>query len=64
MFLTGRNKKVFNINRIQSTYVNKIITSIGLMFTDDELLEMVQEADINGDQHISFDEFRDIFNEG
>ena len=34
------------------------------MFTDDELLEMVQEADINGDQHISFDEFRDIFNEG
>ena len=64
MFLTGRNKKVFNINRIQSTYINEIITSIGLMFTDDELLEMVQEADINGDQHISFDEFRDIFNEG
>ena len=64
MFLTGRNKKVFNINRIQSTYVNEIITSIGLMVTDDELLEMVQEADINGDQHIGFDEFRDIFNEG
>ena len=64
MFLTGRNKKVFDINRIQNTYINEIITSIGLMFTDDELLEMVQEADINGDQHISFDEFRDIFNEG
>ena len=37
---------------------------IGLVFTDDELGEMVQEADIDGDQHISFDEFRDIFNEG
>ena len=23
-----------------------------------------QEADINGDQHVSFEEFRDIFNEG
>ena len=33
-------------------------------FTDDELAEMVQEADIDGDQHVSFDEFRDIFNEG
>ena len=24
----------------------------------------VQEADIDGDQHVSFEEFRDIFNEG
>ena len=30
----------------------------------DELVEMVQEADIDGDQHVSFEEFRDIFNEG
>ena len=37
---------------------------IGVVFTNDELLEMVIEADINGDQLISFDEFRDIFNEG
>ena len=29
--------------------------------TDDEISEMVQEADIDGDQHISFEEFRDIF---
>ena len=27
------------------------------------LMSFVQEADINGDQHISFDEFKDIFNE-
>ena len=33
-------------------------------FTDDELAEMVQEADIDGDQQVSFEEFRDIFNEG
>ena len=35
--------------------------SVGLIFTDDEIQEMVQEADIDGDQHVSFDEFRDIF---
>ena len=34
---------------------------MGLIFPDDEIGEMVQEADIDGDQHISFDEFRDIF---
>ena len=37
---------------------------IGLIFSDDELGEMVAEADIDGDQHVSFEEFRDIFNEG
>ena len=35
--------------------------SVGLIFTDEEIQEMVQEADIDGDQHVSFDEFRDIF---
>ena len=44
--------------------INPLCPRIGLVFTDDELGEMVQEADIDGDQHISFDEFRDIFNEG
>ena len=38
-----------------------LIFSVGLIFTDDEISEMVQEADIDGDQHISFEEFRDIF---
>ena len=47
-------------------------------FSDEELGEMIQvssdfghqnntiiqEADINGDQHVSFEEFKDIFNEG
>ena len=33
---------------------------MGLIFTDDEIGEMVQEADIDGDQHISFDEFREL----
>ena len=31
---------------------------LGVDFTDTELVEMVQEADIDGDQHISFEEFR------
>ena len=39
-------------------------TRIGVNFSDDELLEMVQEADIDGDQHVSFEEFSNIFNEG
>ena len=32
--------------------------------SDREYLLQVQEADIDGDQHVSFEEFRDIFNEG
>ena len=39
----------------------QFVCSVGLIFTDDEIQEMVQEADIDGDQHVSFDEFRDIF---
>ena len=39
-------------------------TRIGVNVSDDELLEMVQEADIDGDQHVSFEEFSNIFNEG
>ena len=59
------------LNRLQiKGEVNKrlfkylIMSRIGLVFTDDELSEMVQEADIDGDQHVSFEEFKDIFNEG
>ena len=43
---------------------DEIFDRLGLVFTDDELGEMVSEADIDGDQHVSFEEFRDIFNEG
>ena len=45
----------------QHIYLSYLIFSVGLNFTDDDISEMVQEADIDGDQHISFDEFRDIF---
>ena len=41
-----------------------LLVRIGVNFSDDELLEMVQEADIDGDQHVSFEEFSNIFNEG
>ena len=43
------------------------IFRLGVHFSDEELAEMpemVSEADIDGDQHVSFEEFRDIFNEG
>merc|ERR1712150_334668 len=49
---------------VSTSEIKYVLNRIGLIFTDDELIEMVQEADIDGDQHISFDEFRDIFNEG
>ena len=44
--------------------IRVFICRIGVNFSDDELLEMVQEADIDGDQHVSFEEFSNIFNEG
>ena len=49
---------------VSTAEIKYVLTRIGLVFTDDELGEMVQEADIDGDQHVSFEEFRDIFNEG
>ena len=49
---------------VSTSEIKFVLNSVGLHFTDEEILEMVQEADIDGDQHVSFDEFRDIFNEG
>jgi calmodulin len=46
---------------VSTSEIKFVLKSVGLIFTDDEISEMVQEADIDGDQHISFDEFRDIF---
>ena len=41
-----------------------MLNRLGINLSDDELSEMVMEADINGDQMITFEEFRDIFFEG
>ena len=49
---------------VSTSEIKFVLNSVGLHFSDEEILEMVQEADIDGDQHVSFDEFRDIFNEG
>ena len=57
--------------RIQIGHVRQIQNPIGILHvgnvdknSDREYLLQVQEADIDGDQHVSFEEFRDIFNEG
>ena len=72
-YLSGRewlcvniwNKICFDKVRNYPSFLNyEIFDRLGLVFTDDELGEMVSEADIDGDQHVSFEEFRDIFNEG
>ena len=49
---------------VSTSEIKFVLSKIGIHFTDEELVEMVQEADIDGDQHISFKEFSDIFFEG
>jgi len=49
---------------VSTSEIKYVLSRIGVNFSDDELLEMVQEADIDGDQHVSFEEFSNIFNEG
>ena len=49
---------------VSTSEIKFVLAALGVHFTDDELAEMVQEADIDGDQHVSFEEFKDIFNEG
>merc|ERR1712066_886850 len=44
---------------VSTSEIKFVLNSVGLHFTDEEIVEMVQEADIDGDQHVSFDEFRD-----
>ena len=34
-----------------------VMNKLGVYFTDDELEEMVMEADLNGDGQVDFDEF-------
>merc|ERR1712079_792124 len=46
---------------VSTSEIKFVLKSVGLIFTDEEIQEMVQEADIDGDQHVSFDEFQDIF---
>ena len=41
-----------------------MLTRLGISLSNDDLQEMVMEADINGDSMITFEEFRDIFFEG
>ncbi|XP_023343694.1 calmodulin-2/4 isoform X1 [Eurytemora carolleeae] len=43
---------------VSTSELKYVLHRLGVLFTDNELQEMVQEADIDGDQHISFDEFR------
>ena len=46
---------------MSTSEIKFVLKSVGLIFSDDDIAEMVQEADIDGDQHVSFEEFRDIF---
>lgn len=49
---------------ISTSEIKFVLTRLGINLSNDDLQEMVIEADINGDQMITFEEFRDIFYEG
>ncbi len=42
---------------MSSSEIKTVMTKLGVHFTDDELTEMVLEADIDGDGQVSFEEF-------
>ena len=49
---------------ISTSEIKFVLTKLGISLSNDDLQEMVMEADINGDSMITFEEFRDIFFEG
>ena len=49
---------------ISTSELKFVLTRLGINLSNDDLQEMVIEADINGDSMITFEEFRDIFFEG
>ena len=49
---------------ISTSEIKFVLTRLGINLSQDDLQEMVIEADINGDSMITFEEFRDIFFEG
>ena len=49
---------------ISTSEIKFVLTRLGISLSNDDLQEMVMEADINGDSMITFEEFRDIFFEG
>ena len=49
---------------ISTSEIKFVLTRLGISLSNEDLQEMVMEADINGDSMITFDEFRDIFFEG
>ena len=42
---------------VGSSEIRFVMSKLGLNFTDDELNEMVLEADIDGDTQVCFEEF-------
>ena len=42
---------------VSSSEIKLVMSNLGLNLTDDELEEMVMEADIDGDGQICFEEF-------
>ena len=49
---------------VSSSEIKFVMSGLGVHFTDDELQEMVQEADIDGDGQVCFEEFYNMMTAG
>ena len=49
---------------VSRSEIKFVMSGLGVHFTDDELQEMVQEADIDGDGQVCFEEFYNMMTAG
>ncbi|RMZ96257.1 calmodulin-beta-like isoform X1 [Brachionus plicatilis] len=55
--------KIFDRNQdgfIDSTELKDVLNRLGENITDEEVMEMIKEADVDGDKMVSYNEFRSI----
>ena len=45
---------------MSATELRHVMSKLGVHFTDDELLEMITEADVDGDGQVNFAEFHNM----
>jgi len=41
-----------------SSEIKAVMSNLGVVFSDDEMQEMMIEADVNGDNQVDFEEFK------
>ncbi|MBA0738435.1 hypothetical protein Gogos_011788 [Gossypium gossypioides] len=60
-------KKVFQMfdkngdGRISKEELNDSLKKLGIFIPDDELTQMIEKIDVNGDNYVDIDEFRELY---